>query len=251
MIEIIILSIIQGITEFLPISSSAHLIIIENFFNFNNSNLNLDISLHAGSLLAVILFFNKDIFNFINNKIFLIKIIISSIPTIIFGFFLVKFNFIDYLRDVKVIAMSTIIFAIILYYSDKSDVKKNLEIFTLKDAIIIGLFQILSLIPGVSRSGITITAGRFLKFDRNSSIKISFFFSIPILLSITFYNITNLVESNNINFTFNNLFGFALSFIFSYLTLKYFFRYIKKFNFTIFVLYRILIGILILVYIGL
>ena len=121
----------------------------------------------------------------------------------------------------------------------------------MKDAIIIGLFQILSLIPGVSRSGITITAGRFLKFDRNSSIKISFFFSIPILLSITFYNITNLVESNNINFTFNNLFGFALSFIFSYLTLKYFFRYIKKFNFTIFVLYRILIGILILIYIGL
>ena len=101
MIELIILSIVQGITEFLPISSSAHLILISQYFNFSNANLALDVSLHMGSLLAIIVYFKKDIFNFKKNRNILLNILISSIPTIVIGFLLVKFSLIDYLRDFK------------------------------------------------------------------------------------------------------------------------------------------------------
>ena len=135
MFEVIILSIIQGITEFLPISSSAHLIIISQYFSFSNANLTLDVSLHLGSLLAVIFYFKKQLFNFLNNKKLIFKIILSSIPVMIVGFFLIKLNLIDYLRNYKVIGWTTIIFGIFLYYCDQLKVKKTLnKNFTLRTA---------------------------------------------------------------------------------------------------------------------
>ena len=107
MLEIILLSIIQGITEFLPVSSSAHLIVVSKFFNFNNSNLNLDLSLHLGSLLAILFYFNNDMKNFVDNKILFKKIVLTSIPISIVGFLLIKFNYIDQLRTFKLIGWST------------------------------------------------------------------------------------------------------------------------------------------------
>ena len=127
MIELIILSIVQGITEFLPISSSAHLILISKYFNFSNENLTLNVSLHLGSLLAIIFYFKKELFNFINNKQLFFKIILGSIPVMIFGFFLIKLNLIDYLKNYKVIGWSTIIFGILLYFSDRVKVKKSIN----------------------------------------------------------------------------------------------------------------------------
>ena len=118
MIEVIILSVVQGITEFIPVSSSAHLILISKYFNFNNSSLTLDVSLHIGSLLAIIVYFKKDIINFTKNKNIFLKIIISSIPTMIVGYFLIHFSIIDYLRDYKLIGWMTIIFGVLLYFSD-------------------------------------------------------------------------------------------------------------------------------------
>ena len=127
MIELIILSIVQGITEFLPISSSAHLILISKYFNFSNENLTLNVSLHLGSLLAIIFFFKKELFNFISNKQLFFKIILGSVPVIIFGFFLIKLNLIDYLKNYKIIGWSTIIFGILLYFSDRVKVKKSIN----------------------------------------------------------------------------------------------------------------------------
>ena len=101
MLEVIILSAIQGITEFIPISSSAHLVLVSQYFNFNNSSLTLDISLHLGSLLAIITYFRQDIYNFIRNKNLFLKILISSIPTMIVGYLLVYYSLIEYLRDYK------------------------------------------------------------------------------------------------------------------------------------------------------
>ena len=181
MIEIFILSIIQGITEFIPISSSSHLILISNFFEFNNQSLSVDISLHIGSFLAVIFFFKNDIFNFVKNKELFLKILISSLPVMVIGFFLVNFNLIDQLRSIKIIGLTTLIFGILLYFSDKFERKNIIEKdFNYKSAMIIGILQVLSLIPGVSRSGISITAARFLKFDRVDSAKISFLLSIQL-----------------------------------------------------------------------
>ena len=190
MYEVIFLSIVQGITEFLPISSSAHLILITKYFNFNYESLTLDVSLHSGSLLAIVFYFRKDLLDFIDNKILFIKIILSSIPVIFVGFLLIKFDLVDNLRNYKIIGWTTIFFGILLYLSDQIKVKKKTsKNFSLYDAFYIGLFQILSLVPGVSRSGITITAGRFLKFDRVNSAKISFLVSIPTLCAVSFFNI--------------------------------------------------------------
>ena len=249
MSEIIVLSIIQGITEFLPVSSSAHLILISKYFNFSNENLTLDVSLHLGSLLAIIIYFKKDLFDFANNKNLFIKILISSIPVIFFGFLLVKLDLLDYLRSYKVIGWSTVIFGILLYLSDLIKVKKSLAInFTYGSALYIGILQILSLIPGVSRSGITITAGRFLNFSRIDSTKISFLISIPTLCAVSLYNIFNLFLISDFNVSVLNLIATILSLIFSYLTIKYFFYFLKRFNLTIFVIYRIILGIIILFY---
>ena len=130
MLEIIFLSIVQGITEFLPISSSAHLILVSKYFNFSNQNLTLDVSLHFGSLLAIIFYFKKDLLDFINNKALFYKIILSSIPVILIGFFLIKLNLIDYLRNYKVIGWSTIIFGIFLYFSDRQKIFFSTPNFT-------------------------------------------------------------------------------------------------------------------------
>ena len=245
--EVIFLSIVQGITEFLPVSSSAHLILIAKYFNFNNGSLTLDVSLHLGSLLAIVFYFKKDILKLINNKIFFAKIILSSIPVIFFGFFLIKFNLIENLRNYKLIGWTTIFFGILLYLSDQIKVKKRIDKdFNFYDACYIGLFQILSLIPGVSRSGITITAGHFLKFKRVDAVKISFLISIPILCAVSFFNMFNIYKTNNFTLSLMNLFAVFLSFIFSYITIKYFLFYIKKFSLNIFVIYRILLGLIIL-----
>ena len=249
MFEVIILSIIQGITEFLPVSSSAHLILISKYFNFTNANLTLDVSLHLGSLLAIITYFKKDIFNFLKNKNIFLKILISSFPTLIVGFILVKFSLIDFLRSYKLIGWTTIIFGIMLYFSDLKQTTKTIkDNYNYKTAIYISFFQILSLIPGVSRSGITITGARIFNFSRVDSAKISFLMSIPTLTAVSIYNFKSLLIENNLTFSILNLYGIIFSFIFSYLTIKFFLNFIKKFSLVYFVIYRILLGVLILFY---
>ena len=247
MVEIIILSIVQGLTEFLPISSSAHLILVSKYFNFSNENLTLDLSLHFGSLLAIIFYFKKELLDFINNKKLFLKIILSSVPVIVFGFILVKLNLIDYLRNYKIIGWTTIFFGILLYVGDlvktKKTIKKDLNY---KSVFYIGFFQVISLIPGVSRSGITITAGRFLNFSRTDSSKISFLMSIPTLTAVGLYNFKDLYLENNFEVSKLNIFAIILSFIFSFFTIKLFFNYIRKSSLTVFVIYRIFLGLVIL-----
>ena len=248
MIEILILSLIQGITEFLPISSSSHLIITSKYLSFNNQSLSIDVSLHIGSFLAVITFFYKDVIKFFREKNLLLKIILASIPVIVIGYFLVETNLILNLRNIKVIGWMTIIFGIILYFSDRFKLEKNIDDnFNYKTAIIIGLFQVLSLVPGVSRSGITISAARMLSFKRYDSAKLSFLLSIPILGAISVFGLKNLITSNNLEFTFISLLSVLLSFFFSIITIKFFLQYIKKFDLKIFVIYRILLGVVLLI----
>ncbi len=247
MIEVFILSIIQGITEFLPVSSSSHLIIISEYLNFENRSLSIDVSLHIGSFIAVITYFRKDIVNFIKNKELFFKIFLSSIPVMLTGFVLVKFELINQLRNFQVIGWTTIIFGILLYISDKFGIENKIDNnFTIKSAMIIGILQIFSLIPGVSRSGITITAARILKFNRYDSAKISFLLSIPTLAAVSFYGFKNLAISNNFDFSILNLTSILLSFIFSLITIKFFLNYIRNFNLNIFVIYRIILGIFLL-----
>jgi undecaprenyl-diphosphatase len=247
MIEILILSLVQGITEFLPISSSSHLIIIAENYNFKNQSLLLDVSLHIGSFFAVLVYFRNEILDFVKNKELFLKILISSIPVMIVGYLLVETNLIEKLRDIKVIGWTTVIFGILLYISDKFKLDKNIENnFNLKSALFIGLFQILSLVPGVSRAGIAITAGRFLSFNRFDASKISFLLSIPTLGAVSIYGLSNIISSESFEISRLSLFAILFSFIFSFLTINYFLKYIKKFSMNIFVIYRLLIGLILL-----
>ena len=212
--EILLLSLIQGVSEFLPISSAAHLILASNIYEFKNQSLLIDISLHLGSLLAILFYFRKDLLNFFQNKNLALLIIIGSIPLIVFGFLIHISNLIYYLRNIEIIAWATLIFGIILYIADRFKVEKKFEIdLNMKNIFIIGLFQILALIPGVSRSGIVITAGRFLNFDRYDSSKISFYLSIPALTGASILGFKNILNQS-MEFNFLIIFSIACSFFF-------------------------------------
>ena len=247
MIEIFFLSLIQGVTEFLPISSSSHLVLASEYLDFKNRGLSIDVSLHIGSFIAVILYFHKDIINFYENKILFFQIFLSALPVMLVGFFLVETNFINKIRNIETIAWTTTLFGILLYISDKFKLQKNIkDNFNLKSALFIGILQIFSLIPGVSRSGIAITAARFLNFGRFDSAKISFLLSIPILCAVSFFGLKNILVSDNYHLTKINIIAIFFSFIFSLLTIKYFLKYIKKFNLNLFVYYRLALGLILL-----
>ncbi|MDC3005291.1 undecaprenyl-diphosphate phosphatase [Candidatus Pelagibacter sp.] len=243
-VETLILSIIQGISEFIPVSSSAHLLIISRLSDFNFSNLQLDISLHLGSLLAIIVFFRKELINIINNKNIFLLIILGSIPLVIVGYIFYSTNIIDQFRNLKVVAWTTLIFGILLYFSDKFELKNKISSeLNIKSIIIIGLFQILAIIPGVSRSGIVITASRFLKFDRVESSKIAFYLSIPALAGASVLGFKDVID-DQINFDAIFIFSTTASFLFSYFTIKYFLIYVKMFSLSFFVIYRIVLSII-------
>ena len=245
-IEIFILSIIQGVSEFLPISSSSHLIIVSTLSEFKTSSLLIDISLHLGSLFAIIFFYRTDIFNFQNSKKFISLIVLGSLPLIIVGFILYITDLINIFRDVKIIAWTTIIFAILLFFADRTkfelSIDKNLS---LKSICIIGLFQILSLIPGVSRAGIVITGARFLKFNRTDSAKISFLLSIPALFGASVLGLNDILKQDT-ELSYLAILAIIFSFLFSFITVKFFLEFIKKFTMNIFVIYRILLGLFLL-----
>ena len=246
-LEILILSFIQGVTEFLPISSVAHLVVVSKYYAFNNQNLLIDICLHFGSLIAIIIYFRNDFFNFLKNRNFLFNILIGTIPIIPAGFILYQMGLMDYLRSLKVIGWMSLIFGILLYLSDKSKTLKKIDKnFNKKSAFIIGLFQVIALIPGVSRSGITITGGRFLGFDRFDSAKISFFMAIPALAVASSLGMYNIYKEGSAELNFLAIIAIIFSGIFSYITISVFLNFIKKFSLKIFIIYRIILSIIIL-----
>tara|TARA_X000001036_G_C20532267_1_gene746746 strand:- start:47 stop:814 length:768 start_codon:yes stop_codon:yes gene_type:complete len=246
-VEILILAAIQGISEFLPVSSAAHLFLVAHYSVFNIQNLLIDICLHLGSLLAIIVYFIKDLLSFIKNKDFLIKILLATIPIIPVGYLFYQTGLINNLRNIEVIAWMSLVFAILLYFSDKTKVSEKLDAkFSIKSAIIIGLFQVISLIPGVSRAGITITAGRILGFDRYDSTKVSFFLAIPALTAASILGIFNVYKEGSPELNFLAIIAVIFSFIFSYITIALFLNFVKKFSLNIFVIYRIVLSLILL-----
>ena len=241
-LEILILSLVQGISEFLPVSSSAHLFLVSEIYKFKSQSLLIDVGLHLGSLLAIIFYFRNELKEIVNNKNLFFLMVLGSLPVIILGAIIYKTGLINYFRNIEVIAWTTLIFALLLYIADKFENKKKIETdLELKSILIIGVFQILALIPGVSRSGIVITAGRFLNFSRYDSTKLSFYLSIPAIAGASFLSLKSLVDKN-IDLNLIVLLSVFLSFIFSYLTIKYFLIFVKKFTLSTFVIYRIILS---------
>ena len=253
--EVIILSIIQGLTEFLPISSSAHLILVSELIR-GKEEIIFDVAVHLGSLLAAIVYFRKDLLSMILNLSLhdlqshknreLINLLIALFPILICGFFLR--NFVEgYLRTVQVITYATIFFAFILYFATRIPSKiKDLNTITHKQAFIIGLAQCLALIPGSSRSGVTISAALFLGIDKDTAAKFSFLLAIPTIGAIAFSELINLNSFQFSQLSFELGLGCFISFIIAYLTIDLFLKLIKRFSLTPFVIYRILLGIFLL-----
>jgi len=252
---ILTLSLIQGITEFLPISSSGHLVIIPFFMELPYQGKLFDISVHFGSLFAVIFYLRSDISKIVQDLFsknrslsfgykITKNIILASLPLIIFGYIVNSYDF-KFLQLIEIVGWTTLIFGIILGISDKVKIK-TYNLPKTKESIIIGIFQSLALLPGVSRSGIVITMARFLGHNRSSSSKFALFLSIPAILGATTLKLLSMISNENIHFSNEIFLGLILSFIFAFLTIKIFMNYIEKASLQIFVFYRILLGIFIL-----
>lgn len=255
MLSIFFLAIIQGITEFLPISSSFHLIVFRDIFlvgkNIIDSNIDLtfDIALHFGTLIAVIVSFYKDIKIIKNNNKIINSIIIATIPAALTGFLFE--DIIESFIRVKyiLIIFCLIIVGIIIYLIDiKSKSNKSINEITIKDSFFIGLFQVFALVPGFSRSGTTIIGSRLLGINREGSIKYSFYLSIPIIsgaLLLQLIKIEYTVILENISIF---IIGITVSFITGLLCIRLLLNYVKSNNFKIFMWYRIVFGILVLMH---
>jgi undecaprenyl-diphosphatase len=259
-LHILLLALVQGITEFLPISSSAHLILAPKIFGFGDQGLAFDVAIHVGSLLAVISYFRKDLKQIISDFIGSLgqpenktehsqlgwMIIIATIPIIFTG--LAFKSFIEiHMRTALMIAIPTILFGLLLYWSDLKG-KKEREISTMdwKDALIIGLFQAIAIFPGTSRSGITITAGLILGLTRKASSEFSFLLSIPTIIMSGVFVTYGLVVSTEQVVWGELLAGATLAFIAAYLCIHLFLRYIERCGMLPFVIYRLILGTVLL-----
>ena len=259
-IQSIILGIIQGITELLPISSSSHLFLIPWIFRWDSSaqfNIEFeafDVALHAGTLLAIGIFFFKDWINLIKSGFNQITkktntkegkmfwyIVIATIPGGLIGLVLDKFVE-GYLKQPLIIGIALSIMGILLYIVDKkAKSKTNYEDMNFKQTFLIGLSQSLAFIPGVSRSGVTMTVGRMLGVKREAAARYSFMLSAPIVLAATIY------KFKDFNFNLSFIIGIITSFIVGIIVIKFLLEYLKKGSFKIFAIYRVIIGIIVIV----
>lgn len=252
--QAIILGIVQGLTELLPISSSAHLFLVPWAFNWNIPE-SFDVALHFGTLLAIGIFFFKDWIGLIKGgyKQVVKKekttegrmfwyIVIATIPGGAIGFVLDKFAE-DILTQPIIIAIALIVMGIILYIVDKNaKASTTYEKMNFKQTFLIGLSQALAFIPGVSRSGVTMTTGRLLGVDRESTAKYSFMLSAPIVLAATAYKFKDFV------FDIPFIIGVVVSFLVGILVIKFLLEYLKKGSFKWFAIYRVILGIAVIAY---
>ena len=255
MFEIIILAIIQGITEFLPISSSAHLILPETILGWDSQGLAFDVAVHVGSLLAVMIYFRDDIMNMLidwckcgftkqqtANSRLAWWVIIGTIPAVVIGFTLKDFIEV-YARSGEVIAVTTIVFGLLLWYADKhAHLIKNIGHMTWQHTLIIGFAQAVALLPGTSRSGITMTAGLLLGYDRESTARFSFLLSIPVILGAGLLATLDLLQDAAAVDWSALAYGALFSFVSAYACIALFLNFINRIGMTPFVIYRLLLG---------
>ena len=252
-IQAILLAIIQGLTEFLPISSSAHLILLSEISGWEDQGQTFDVALHFGTLLAVIFYFRREINEMLDFSHFktmntLIKsplgvITIATIPIVIIGGLFNQFIEAN-LRTSEVIAIATIIFGVLLYLSDLKGKQADSDLkVTLGLGFLIGLAQVFALIPGTSRSGITITAALLLGFSRTEAARFSFLLAIPVIIAANILGVFEVIQAEHLVFNYLDLFlGVSISFLVAYLTIGWFLSLIERIGMLPFVVYRVILG---------
>ncbi len=262
LLQIIILAIVQGITEFLPISSSGHLILVPALTDWPDQGLMMDVGVHVGTLMAVIVFFRADVIRMMvafwqmitfnknpdqADRRLMIAIVLSTIPVVIIGGLVSKMGWNEAWRTLEIIGWTSIIFGILLYILDeKSEVSRKISGMRYGHAILIGFAQVLAIIPGVSRSGITMTAARGLGFSRTEAARFSMLMSIPTILAAGAIEGLKLVKSENVTLGADIFLGAGLSFIMALLAIAGLMKWLEKSSMTPFVIYRVILGIILL-----
>jgi undecaprenyl-diphosphatase len=257
LIQIIVLSLIQGLTEFLPVSSSAHLILGSKVFDWPDQGLVFDVATHLGTLLAVVVYFRNDLWNMIKpwlsqsredevSRKLGLTLVVASIPAIVAGGLL--HGWVETaLRDTRVIAISTIGFGLLLWWADaRFSRSKVLADMSMKPGILIGLAQMLALVPGTSRSGITITMGRMLGFNADSAARFSFLLSIPIIAAAGAYGVLGMLFDDTSIDWFQFSLAIVLSALAGWLCIAAFLALLRRVGLVPFVIYRLALGVVLL-----
>jgi len=246
--HVIILSIVEGITEFLPISSTGHMIVVSHLLNIPQSSIhiNFEITIQLASILAVCYQYSERLRRGLN---LWKKILVSFIPTGVVG--LLFYKEITSLFSVITVALSFILGGIIFliverFYKEENSTIKNLDDITYRESLMIGIAQVLSFIPGTSRSGATIIGGLLCNLDRKTATEFSFLCAIPVMFSATFFSIYKNFEELGTGDIYTLILGFITTFFVALITVRLFLKYIKKYNFVPFGIYRIIFGLILL-----
>lgn len=261
-VDIIVLALIQGLSEFLPVSSSAHLILPSALFGWEDQGHAFDVAVHVGSLLAVMIYFREDIARMMvawlshgfsqqqtDDSKLAWWVIIATLPAVVMGF-LFKPLVEEYARSALVIATTTIGFGLLLWYADATaKLRKNVYEITWKSALFIGFAQVLAIIPGTSRSGITMTAGLMLGLNRESAARFSFLLSMPVILGAGLLVTWDLIQDPAPVDWFSMALGAVLSFVSAYLCIYLFLAWISRIGMLPFVIYRLVLGAVLLAYV--
>lgn len=267
LLHVVILAIVQGITEFLPISSSGHLVLVWEGIQASgmqvpeqtmNQQLTLDVAVHVGTLLAVCVYFRRDVWAMVvglgklatgrldAGARLALFVIVSAMPLALVGGFFKDAIALN-LHDIEVVAWATIGFGIVLYLSDRAGMTlRRIEHMTLLSALLIGVAQVLSLIPGTSRAGITISMARILGFERAEAARFSLLMAIPAIFGAGLLVSIDLIDSGDVSLGADALFAVGLAFVFALITISVLISWLQRSDFTPFVVYRILLGVALL-----
>lgn len=261
--QLILVAVIQGITEFLPISSSAHLILLPVLTGFDDQGQLIDVAVHVGTLGAVVIYFWRDVRIGLIGLTRLLKgrvdtpgarlalgLVVATIPVVLVGAIVYFTGLSDKMRSAEVIGWTMLIFGIVLYYADqRGDTKKQAADWSVRDAAIMGLWQVISLIPGTSRSGITITGARHLGYNRQDAARLSMLMSIPTIMASGFLLGTDALMAADAAALRDTAIATGFAFVAALLALTVMMRLLRSVSFTPYVIYRSILGIVLLVYV--
>lgn len=253
-LHIVVIALIQGVTEFLPVSSSGHLVLVPMFTGWPDQGLLIDVAVHVGTLGAVVLYLWRDLLRMLASLGRLTRgqsdfharlagyLVIGTLPVVVAGFVMNRY-LPGGLRDIFVVAWATLGFGIVLYLADKLGMTvRRIEHIGLGDAVIIGLAQALALVPGTSRSGITMAAGRLLGMERTEAARFSMLLSIPAILGAGTLKGLELYRSGDAALTNDALVVGGLAFIVALIAISLMMAWLRRATFTPFVVYRVLLG---------
>ena len=260
-LQLLIIALVQGITEFLPISSSGHLILIPHFTHFPDQGPMIDVAVHIGSLVAIVIYFWRDVLGLArggfatvgigrdpeHRRLFL-WIVAGTIPAIAFGLFLKLGGYLDGFRSTHLVAINLIVYGILLGLADRfGRQEKDFEDASLRDSVLIGLAQAMALIPGTSRSGITMTAARFLGYKRVEAARFSFLLAIPAVAGAGVLALLDLAEAT-VEMQWDALIAGTMTFVAAFATMAFLMNFLKKASMLVFVAYRVAMGLALLAF---